>query len=161
MLIGLAVPILSFFFDEDIDGCSNSSKGLKKNIDLNIKLTDEVGSDIIFKDLVKELNLVYFGYSFCPDICPIDLGRNVEVNYALNKNNKQFATFFVTVDPLRDTPERLREYTDLLDDSLVGLTGSIKQIEIAKKNFMVYGSKSSSDQNYLVDHSTFTYLINC
>ena len=124
-----------------------------------MNLTDETGSFVIFKDLVGPLNLVYFGYSFCPDICPIDLGRNVEINAILNDKYNKISTFFVTVDPARDTPDRLKEYTDLLDESLIGLTGSAEQIKTAKKNFMVYSSKGTSDENYLVDHSTFTYLI--
>ncbi len=158
-LIGFGVPLSGIFHEKNLERCSGSTRGAEKSIDLNINLIDENGSFIVFKDLVASFNLVYFGYSFCPDICPIDLGRNVEVNAVLNDKYKKLSTFFVTVDPERDTSDRLKEYTDLLDESLIGLTGSAEQIDIAKKNFMVYSSKGISDENYLVDHTTFTYLI--
>ena len=158
-LIGFGVLLLGIFYEKNLEHCSASTRGAKKSIDVNINLIDENGSSIVFKDIAGLFNLVYFGYSFCPDICPIDLGRNVEVNAVLNDKYKELSTFFVTVDPERDTPDRLKEYTDLLDESLIGLTGSAEQIDTAKKNFMVYSSKGVSDENYLVDHTTFTYLI--
>ena len=155
----LSVPFFGIFFGQVVDSCPGNSRSANRSIDVNIYLTDEDGSNVIFEDLLGSFNLVYFGYSFCPDICPIDLGRNMEINSTLSNQNDKPSNFFLTVDPVRDTPHRLKEYTDLLDESLIGLTGTIDQIEIAKKNFMVYGSKSTSDENYLVDHSTFTYLI--
>ena len=158
-VIGLSVPLLGPISGKAVDGCSGNPPSTSKIIEVNINLIDENGSNVIFKDLLGSLNLIYFGYSFCPDICPIDLGRNIEINEIIGDKHEKISTFFVTVDPIRDTPSRLKEYTDLLDESLIGLTGTIEQVEMAKKNFMVYGSKSTSEENYLVDHSTFTYLI--
>ncbi len=147
------------FTNDELSTCGHSSKKFIESIDLKLNLIHEDEYQVSLGDLAQRYNLIYFGYSFCPDVCPIDLGRNMEAISSLDTKKYQILPIFITVDPFRDTPQRLKEYTNLLDDRLVGLTGSEDQIKNAKKNFMVYGKKSSFDDNYLVDHSTFTYLV--
>ena len=159
LFFGLTIPIINFFTKDNLETCGHSSNTVIKNIDLKLNLIHENGDEILLADLVKKYNLIYFGYSFCPDVCPIDLGRNTDVINLLDEKKYQILPIFITVDPSRDTSTRLKEYTDLIHDKLIGLTGSEKQIGKVKKNFMVYGSKNGSGDNYLVDHSTFTYLI--
>lgn len=159
LLLGLSVPLFNFLMLDSSDGCGYPPGVSKKSIDLNFTLVHENGDEINLNELVEPYNLVYFGYSFCPDVCPVDLGRNLDSLIFENQQPYEVLPIFVTVDPDRDTPKRLEEYTSLFDDNLIGLTGSEEQIKIAKKNFMVYSSKRSSKENYLVDHSTFTYLI--
>ena len=159
LFVGLTIPIINFFTRDNLEECGYSSNTTIKNIDLKLNLINENGDEILLADLVEKYNLIYFGYSFCPDVCPIDLGRNTDVINLLDEKKYQILPIFITVDPSRDSATRLKEYTDLIHDKLIGLTGSDKQIEKVKRNFMVYGSKNGSGDNYLVDHSTFTYLI--
>ncbi len=159
LFVGLTIPIINFFTRDNLEECGYSSNTTIKNIDLKLNLINENGDEILLADLVEKYNLIYFGYSFCPDVCPIDLGRNTDVINLLDEKKYQILPIFISVDPSRDSATRLKEYTDLFHDKLIGLTGSDEQIEKVKKNFMVYGSKNGSGDNYLVDHSTFTYLI--
>lgn len=119
--------------------------------------------DHSLKEYQGKLVLVYFGYTYCPDICPTDLG-NLSVTYRdLTQAEKdQIQILFVTVDPERDTAARMKEYTNYFDADMVGLTGSAEQIaQIAKQYGVVYAKADSENQsNYSVDHSAFTYLVN-
>lgn len=120
--------------------------------------------DHSLKEYQGKLVLVYFGYTYCPDICPTDLG-NLSVTYRdLTQAEKdQIQILFVTVDPERDTAARMKEYTNYFDADMVGLTGSTEQIaKVAKQYGVVYAKAEAANQgvNYSVDHSAFTYLVN-
>ena len=106
---------------------------LTKKIDIDIPLIYENGNNVVLSNLLDKYNLIYFGYSFCPDVCPIDLGRNIEAIELLGERSVGVLPIFITVDPERDTAERLNEYTDLFDYRLLGLTGTEDQIKVAKK----------------------------
>ena len=116
--------------------------------------------------LVKQnnsLSLLYFGYSYCPDICPYDLERNAYVKDIMDERQLDINLVFITLDPLRDTSERLKDFSEFIHNSMIALTGSIDQIETLKKAYGVFGKSNKvdqDDQSYLVDHSTFTYLVN-
>ncbi len=116
--------------------------------------------------LVKQnnsLSLLYFGYSYCPDICPYDLERNAYVKDIMDERQLDINLVFITLDPLRDTSERLKDFSEYIHNSMIALTGSIDQIEALKKAYGVFGKSNKvdqDDQSYLVDHSTFTYLVN-
>lgn len=114
-------------------------------------------------DFKGKLVLLYFGYTYCPDICPTDLG-NLSIAYQqlsdTEKSNLQI--LFISVDPQRDTPKRLQEYSDYFDANIIGLTSSPETIaKIARQYGVVYAKAktSANDQNYAVDHSAFTYLV--
>ncbi|GKT12189.1 MAG: protein SCO1 [Thiomicrorhabdus sp.] len=113
-----------------------------------------------------KLVLLYFGYTYCPDICPTDLGNLSMTYHNLSQAEKdQIQIIFVTVDPERDTAARMLEYTNYFDANMVGLTGSKKEIaQVAKQYGAVYAKAEQHNQakqnaNYSVDHSAFTYLI--
>jgi protein SCO1/2 len=105
--------------------------------------------------------LVYFGYTFCPDVCPTDLQLMTNAMELLGKDAARVAPIFITVDPARDTPQVIGEYTKLFSDKLVGLTGTPEQIAAAARAYRVYYAKASSAQSttYLMDHSSFIYLM--
>ena len=159
-LIGVSIPLINYFYKYEVAECLRSSKFVNKKIDIDIPLIYENGNNVVLSNLLDKYNLIYFGYSFCPDVCPIDLGRNIEAIELLGERSVGVLPIFITVDPERDTAERLNEYTDLFDYRLLGLTGTEDQIKVAKKNFMVFSAKNNSNTNYLVDHSTFSYLVN-
>ncbi|WP_282605370.1 SCO family protein [Pelagibius sp. Alg239-R121] len=107
--------------------------------------------------------LIFFGYTYCPSICPTNLQAVGTALDALGSKAKDVQPLFITVDPERDTPEILREYLAHFHPALLGLTGSEKQIRQAAKAYKVHRRKvvhSKDDPSYYdVDHGTITYLI--
>jgi protein SCO1 len=127
-------------------------------------LTGEDGKPVSDTQFAGKYRIVYFGYTFCPDICPVDL-RNLMLGLkALEKSDSETAAkiqpLFFTVDPARDTPAILTEYTNAFHPRLIGLTGTEAQLEATKKAFAVFASKGEDKGNgaYLVDHSRVAYL---
>ena len=106
--------------------------------------------------------MLFFGYTYCPDICPVTLSKMGRVYQLLGERESELATLFITVDPERDTAEKLTEYLDYFAIDAIGLGGSKKQIDGVIGQ---YGGHYSLDReegqvaDYLVDHSTYTYLI--
>jgi len=105
--------------------------------------------------------LVYFGFTYCPDVCPTELQTISSALDRLGPQARQVVPVFITVDPERDTPAALAEYVKLFDERLVGLTGSKEQIAAAAKSYRVYyaRAKAKDTADYLMDHSSFIYLI--
>ena len=104
--------------------------------------------------------IVYFGYTFCPDVCPTTL---LEIAGALEKLGPRAETvqgLFVSIDPKRDTPEILSEYVKSLDPRIIGLTGVPAQIAVAAKSFKVfYERRDTDDGGHVYDHTTLIYLV--
>ena len=126
-------------------------------------LVDETGKTVTSEEVIKEPSLLYFGYTFCPDICPMDSSRNAEAVEILEQRGKEVQPVFISVDPDRDTPEVLADYTDNLHPRFLGLTGSHEQVKAASKAYRTYYKKNDpedgEDEFYLVDHSTWSYLV--
>lgn len=124
-------------------------------------LVSETGETVTETDVIDEPTLLYFGYTFCPDVCPIDNARNVAAVDLLEERGVQVKPVFITVDPERDTVDVMREFTDAFHPRLLGLTGSAEQVKAASQAYRTFYSKQDSDdpEYYLVDHSTFTYLV--
>jgi protein SCO1/2 len=123
-------------------------------------LVDETGKTVTDKDVFKKPSLVYFGYTFCPDVCPADTARNAEAVDAVAKMGYDVQPIFISIDPERDTPEVLAEFTDYLHEDMLGLTGSSEQVKAASQAYKTYFRKQDGDpEYYLVDHSTFSYLV--
>lgn len=126
------------------------------------ELLHEDGQTVTEKDVLTEPSLIYFGYTFCPDVCPLDNTRNAEAVEILEANGEVVTPVFITVDPERDTPEVMKEFTDYLHPRMVGLSGSLEQVKAASQAYRTYYRKQEpedgDDEYYLVDHSTFTYL---
>ncbi len=105
--------------------------------------------------------VVYFGYTFCPDVCPTELQTISAALDRLGPLAARVVPVFITIDPERDTVAALAEYTKLFDERLVGLTGSKEQIAAAAKSYRVYYARAKAKDNsdYLMDHSSFIYLV--
>ncbi len=124
---------------------------------------DENGQNVTQDELLlQHWSLIYFGYTFCPDVCPIDTARNAEVTDILAEQGIDLTPIFVTVDPERDTPEVMKEYTEYVHPKMIGVSGSPAQIERLKSLFKVYSEKENGDdpEFYLVNHTGFSYLVN-
>lgn len=125
-------------------------------------LTNHEGKRVTDEDFRGQYMLVSFGYTSCPDICPAELQLMANTMDALGDKAENIVPIFVTVDPGRDTVEKLRDYVTNFHAKLVGLTGSEEDIKAAAKTYRVYyakGDDAASNPNYLVDHSTFIYLM--
>lgn len=123
-------------------------------------LVNEGGETVTDAEVFTQPSLVYFGYTFCPDVCPLDNARNAEAVDVLADLGYDVQPVFISIDPERDTPEVMAEFTDYLHPEMLGLTGSLEQVKAASQSYRTYYRKQEGDDEfYLVDHSTFTYLV--
>jgi protein SCO1/2 len=123
-------------------------------------LVSEAGETVTDRQVVTVPTLLYFGYTFCPDVCPIDAVRNAEAVDLLAARGIDVLPVFISVDPKRDTPEVLADYTDAVHPRMLGLTGSAQQVAVAAANYGAYFRvfDDTGDAYYLVEHSTSSYL---
>ncbi len=124
------------------------------------ELVSETGETVTDADVITKPTLVYFGYTFCPDVCPLDAMRNAQAAYILEDQGIDIGTAFITVDPQRDTVDVVRDFTDNFHEDMIGLTGSPEQIRAASQAYRTYYQAQDDDPEfYLVDHTTQTYLM--
>lgn len=127
-------------------------------------LTGEDGNTVRWDDFADKYRIVYFGYTYCPDICPVDTQRAMRGLAAFAEQEPELAAkvqpLFISVDPERDTPAVLTEFTDAFSPDLIGLTGTPEQIEQVADTFKVAYSRGEDQPGggYLVGHSGITYL---
>jgi len=121
-------------------------------------LVNKRGQTVTNKDVLTKPSLVYFGYTYCPDICPADAARNAEAVDDLAGMGFDVKPVFISIDPERDTPKVVGEFAGYMHEKMVGLTGSPAQVKAAAQAYKVYYRKNGSGEDYLMDHSTFTYL---
>src|SRR3954470_5482929 len=123
-------------------------------------LTDQNGRPRTDADFRGRLMLVYFGFTYCPDICPTDLQQMGLALDRLGAAGDMVQPVFITLDPERDTPEHLKEYMPLFHPRFVGLTGDAEAIQAAARAYRVYYKKVELENksDYTVDHSAFVYL---
>ncbi len=164
MVIAMLGGLAAFIFlnrGEELASCSQSTiAGGAGAIGGPFELVDETGATVTDTDVITEPTLVYFGYTFCPDVCPLDSARNAEALDALAENGVDASALFISIDPERDTPEVLAEFTDVMHPKMLGLTGTPEQVKAASQAYKTYYKRQpGEDDYYLVDHSTFTYLV--
>lgn len=123
-------------------------------------LVDTGGKTVSDAEVLTKPSLIYFGYTFCPDVCPLDMARNVEAVDKLEAQGIEVTPVFISIDPERDTPAALADYASNLHPKLVALTGSPEQVKAASQAYKTfYKKRETGDEYYLMDHSTFTYLM--
>ncbi len=123
-------------------------------------LVDETGKTVTDADVIDQPSLIYFGYTFCPDVCPLDTARNAEAIDILEERGLMVKPVFISVDPERDTPEVVDAFTANLHERMLGLTGSPEQVRAASRAYRTfYQKQDGDDEYYLVDHSTMSYLV--
>lgn len=130
-------------------------------------LTSHLGETISDTDFAGRYQFIYFGYSFCPDVCPLELQKMTAALTALENegvDTSPIQPIFITIDPERDTVEALAQYVPLFHSRLIGLTGSDEAVRAVMKSFRVYGAKSGDpdalhDGTYLMDHSSIIFLM--
>lgn len=127
-------------------------------------MVDQNGDPFTQEDLEGHFSLIYFGYTYCPDICPTELTIIADALDLLGEAGRQVTPIFVTVDPERDTVEQMKMYVHHFHPRLVGLTGSVEQVAAMAKAYRVYYAKvpeagATSKDDYLMDHTAVVYLM--
>ncbi len=124
-------------------------------------LTDHTGRRVSDSTFRGKWMLIYFGYTFCPDVCPTELQNISNALDLLGKDADKIVPVFITVDPARDTVAALADYVKLFDPRLVGLTGSDAEIAAVARAYRVFYAKADSKTatTYLMDHSSLLYLV--
>ncbi len=124
-------------------------------------LIDHTGKPFTNETLVGDYALIYFGYTFCPDVCPTELGKIAVALDLLDKDGDHVRPVMITIDPERDTPEVLAEYVPLFHERLIGLTGTDEDVREVATSYRVF-YRRFEDPSYtydLMDHTSFIYLL--
>ena len=135
----------------------------EQNLVRNATLKDLEGGEWNARKLGKKIGFLYFGYTFCPDVCPISLDNLVSVLSGGKIDGGVFQPIFVSVDPERDSPRIIGEYLSNFSDNIIGVSGSVSELRLFA---WIMGASYSlrrtqkSDMEYLVDHSANFYLVN-
>jgi protein SCO1/2 len=126
-------------------------------------LIDQKGRIRQAREFKNKYLLVYFGYSYCPDICPTALYNMTEAIKKLGHKKSAVQPIFISVDPERDTPEHLKVYMENFDSQFIALTGRKEEVAAAKKAYRVYSNKVNPEKtnttDYLIDHSSIVYFM--
>ena len=155
---GLALFSAAIFI---ITGHAPAPAALQSSIGGPFKLTDQNGKPISDQDMKGKPYLVFFGFTHCPDVCPTTLFEMSEVLRALGPDANKIGALFVTVDPERDTPDKMKDYLSSFDPHLIGLTGDAAGVAAIEKDYRVYSKKVPLEGgDYTMDHTALIYLMN-
>lgn len=120
------------------------------------------GEPVTEQMLIGKHTLIFFGFTYCPDVCPTELQVMTAATDALARQGIMVSPVFVSIDPGRDTPEVVKSYVENFSPALIGLTGTPEQVSQMAKAYRVYYAKvenAKSPQDYLMDHSSILYLM--
>ncbi|AXI44600.1 SCO family protein [Sulfitobacter sp. SK012] len=165
LLIGLgmiAMTVLTGGLASDDQYAQCRSTAVAGGADLGgpFELLNAQGEIVTDVDVITEPTLIYFGYTYCPDVCPLDVDRNASAVEIMAERGQSVTPVFITIDPARDTPQVVGEFAENMHPKMIGLTGSQEQIKAVSKAYRTYYSAHPPvDGEYLVDHSTFSYLV--
>ncbi len=155
LLVGLA-----FFWDPELPERMMPKPAIAASVDFTLTSAD---GPVSLKDYRGKLVLVYFGYAYCPDICPTSLASTAAgINLLTAEEAAQVAVIFISVDPERDTPAHLKEYARFFHPVIIGVTGTPENLaEIAKRYGAFYARQKveTAGGGYVVDHTADTYVV--
>lgn len=126
------------------------------------ELTDQDGKRVTDRDFLGSYMLIFFGFTYCPDVCPSELQVMSAALDELGSEAARVAPVFITIDPERDTPDVMKQYVSNFHPSMVGLTGSAEDIRKVASAYRVYYARQpgkENDPDYTMDHSTILYLM--
>lgn len=159
--ISMLVIVVTIFVGIFIITQYKNKKGNNIEIGGSFKLIDQKGEQYL-SELSGKKKIIYFGYTFCPDVCPIDILKISRLVDQKPELIKDFDFIFITVDPERDDPSQMKNFMSNFNDKLIGLTGETKDIDNVLSKYRIYvkRNKKVGDDHYLVDHSSLIFLIN-
>ena len=165
VIAAFAAVIAAFLFWSDRAPSPASAPLAGSSIGGPFALVDQHGKPFTDKNLKGKYSLVYFGYTYCPDVCPLDV-QNLSAGLAMFEKSSpalgaKVVPVFVTVDPERDDPAALTAFAANFHPRLVALTGTRAQVDAAKKAYKVYARRAGPEgaKDYLMDHAAMTYLM--
>jgi len=159
VLIGVVIAVTIFIPKTDTFRGTSYDPSLPA---AEFELTQGNGGSFRLSEKRGDVILLYFGYTFCPDVCPTTLSELRRVVADLGENASRVQVVMVTVDPERDTPEKLQEYMSLFNPAFIGLSGSVDEMEKVWKDYGVYREVTelpNSASGYLVNHTARVYLV--
>jgi protein SCO1/2 len=163
----LSVAAIGLWFTDSLPGVARNTTDSSSvlagvpQIGGPFSLLNHKGEPVTDEDFKGKFLLIFFGFTNCPDVCPTEMQTFSVAMQELGEDAEEVVPVFITVDPGRDTPEIMAEYVAAFHPSIVGLTGSEEAISDVKKKYRVYSQKQDNDDPdyYLVDHTSFTYLM--
>ena len=165
---GIAVAAAGWLVLKPDDGGQRSAAELMDVVMWNrepiggpFALIDHNGQRRTDVDFRGKLMLIYFGFTFCADVCPVDLQSIASALEAMGSAGEAIQPLFITVDPEKDTPEQLKSYVGLFHPRLIGLTGSARDIQRVARAFKVYYARTEPTRSGGpdIDHMGFTFLV--
>lgn len=153
MLAGLvAWPFVRNLTDTETQGMPGAKIGGHFSL-------ESVSGPLDTRTLDSDLTMVFFGYTYCPDVCPVELAKAAQVMQSLGEDANRISVVFVTVDPRRDTAEAADAYAKAFDPRFIGLSGDDARIRDVMRQYQVYAQKVGDGADYTVDHTARTYVI--
>jgi cytochrome oxidase Cu insertion factor (SCO1/SenC/PrrC family) len=122
-------------------------------------LTDHTGQRRSLSDYRGKVVVLYFGYTYCPDVCPTDLAQIASLLRSLGEQAAEVQALYITVDPERDTASQLSNYVTAFDARIVGLTGTVEEVRAVADRYRAYFAKVPAADQYLIEHSANMYIV--
>jgi protein SCO1/2 len=154
-----AMAVLPEGRDRFFSGLPSTGKAL---VGGPFSLVDHTGRRVTDKDFRGRYMLVYFGFTYCPDVCPSGLQVIAAALQKIGPSADRLTPLFITVDPERDTPAQMAEYVKSFDPRLIGLTGTAAEVDAAAKAYRVYYKKVKDEKStggFTIDHTALMYLM--
>jgi protein SCO1/2 len=161
----LAAAVYFFLQEEQVDRRADAARLMnelmsgKKPVGGPFTLADGSGTLRSLVDFRGKVVLLYFGYLFCPDVCPTDLARIAAMMNSLGAEGDAVQPIFITLDPMRDTPGLIKEYAAAFHPRLIALRGSEDETRRIATSYKVFYEKVPQGGTYLIDHTAYTFLI--
>lgn len=169
LLLGLVIGVISYIITAtDAPAPATAATQAAQTVQVGgpFTLTDQTGATVTEQTYHGKYMLIFFGFTFCPDICPTELQDALNaIEIAGEPVVSRIQPIFITIDPARDTPEKLAEYVKMFGRGLVGLTGTDAQIAAVARAYKVYYARTEEEEgeesgdDYMMDHSSFLYLM--
>ncbi|MGD2123795.1 MAG: SCO family protein [Gemmatimonadota bacterium] len=160
LLLGLAVVFWFVRPREESPDAASASYFLPEPMEApTFDLLSHTGHRVSAEDFPGKLLAVFFGYTSCPDVCPLTLSDLERAFRELGEDARRVQVLFITVDPARDSPERMATYLGAFHPSFLGLTGSEEEIREVADAFGVFFNRNDEGENYTVDHTARTFIL--
>jgi len=160
LLVSAMIGGVLWYESEKVPGLGRVVSTGQADVGGPFRLTRQNGKSVTDQDFRGRYMQIYFGYRFCPDVCPTTLSVMAQALEKIGGRSRQVAPIFITIDPERDTPKVLDDYMKAFGPSFVGLTGSVDEIKAVEKKYRVYAVKKPLEGgNYGMDHSSVIYLM--
>ena len=161
LAIGLGIVLGLYKFQKPAAVVYKDSSDITTSIGGDFTLTDQFGKPRSTTEFRSKILLVYFGYTYCPDVCPMALEHITKALQELGRDRDKIAVLFVSVDPTRDTVETLKLYSTNFDPNIIMLTGSETAVQNAMNKYRVYAKKENNPEfsDYLINHTSVVYVM--